>query len=149
MIFLGLLLVLLAGGAAILVATEDSARYVLFGYTFAPNHIEMFLAGAAASAALLLGIWMIMIGSRRSAQRRRRLRSARADASDRVAKLENEKRELEKKLDREHMTAESDHATAVHERPDHVTADHGRSTFDRDDSTDDRLVAGRTEETKR
>ncbi|WP_336212059.1 hypothetical protein [Nonomuraea sp. LPB2021202275-12-8] len=104
MIFLGLLLVLLAGAAVVLVATEESARYILFGYTFEPNHIEMFVAGAATAGVLLLGIWLMMLGSRRSAQRRRRLRSVRADASDRVAKLEDEKRELERKLEREHTT---------------------------------------------
>ncbi len=118
MVFLGLLLVLLAGAAAVLVATEESARYVLFGYAFEPNHVEMFLAGAVTAAALLAGLWLIALASRRSAERRRRLRSVRADASDRVAKLEDEKRELERKLEREH-------------------------------TTDDRLVAGRTEETTR
>ncbi|WP_327108234.1 hypothetical protein [Nonomuraea glycinis] len=121
MIFLGLLLVLLAGAAIVLIATEESARYVLFGTTFEPNHIEMFLAGAATAAVLLAGIWLITLASRRSAQRRRRLRTVRADASDRVAKLEEEKRELERKLEHERTT----------------------------DTTDDRLVAGSQEKTAR
>jgi ABC-type nickel/cobalt efflux system permease component RcnA len=104
MIFLGLLLVLLAGAAIVLIATEESARYVLFGVTFEPNHIEMFLAGAATAAVLLAGIWLITLASRRSALRRRQLRSVRADASDRVAKLEEEKQELERKLEHERTT---------------------------------------------
>jgi membrane protein DedA with SNARE-associated domain len=102
MIFLGLLLVLLAGGAVALVLTEDTARYILFGYTFELNHVEMFLAGAAAMAALLVGLWLMGSGSRRSARRRRRLRSAKAEASNRVARLEDEKRDLERKLENDH-----------------------------------------------
>ncbi|MGW0807280.1 hypothetical protein [Nonomuraea sp. NPDC002799] len=101
MILLGLVLVLLAGGAVALVATEESARYILFGYTFELNHVQMFLAGAAAAAVLLLGIWMIKAGSRRGALRRRKQRSARAEASSRVARLEDEKRDLQRKLERE------------------------------------------------
>ncbi|GAA2208676.1 hypothetical protein GCM10009850_041340 [Nonomuraea monospora] len=106
MIVLGVLLILLAGAAVALVLTEESARYILFGYTFEPNHVEMFLAGAAAAAVLLLGLWMLGSGSRRTAKQRRRLRSARAEASDRVARLEGEKRDLERKLEREHAQAE-------------------------------------------
>ncbi|NBE96782.1 hypothetical protein FE391_23865 [Nonomuraea sp. KC401] len=99
MIFLGVLLVLLAGAAVALVLTEESARYILFGYTFEPNHLEMFLAGAAVAAVLLVGFWLIGSGSRRTARQRRRLRSAKAEASSRVARLEDEKRDLERKLE--------------------------------------------------
>ncbi|MEV4017619.1 hypothetical protein AB0J35_44735 [Nonomuraea angiospora] len=100
MILLGVLLVLLAGSAVAIVLTEESARYILFGYTFEPNQVEMFLAGAATAAVLLLGLWLIGSGSRRSARRRRRLQGARAEVSDRVARLEDEKRELERRLQR-------------------------------------------------
>jgi ABC-type nickel/cobalt efflux system permease component RcnA len=99
MILLGLLLVLLAGGAVALVLTEETARYILFGYTFELNHVEMFFAGAAAAAVLLLGVWLLGSGSRRTARRRRRLRSARAETSNRVARLEDEKRDLERQLE--------------------------------------------------
>jgi hypothetical protein len=99
MILLGLILVLLAGGAIALVATEESSRYILFGNTYQLDHVQMFLAGAVTAAALLLGIWMIGRGSRRTARRHRRLRSARAEASDRVSQLEDEKRDLERKLE--------------------------------------------------
>ncbi|MBF8189532.1 hypothetical protein ITP53_28115 [Nonomuraea sp. K274] len=106
MILVGALLVLLAGGAAALVLTEESARYILFGYTFELNHVEMFLAGAVAAAVLLLGVWLIRTGSRRTARRHRRVRSARAETSNRVARLEDEKRDLERRLEREHTSGD-------------------------------------------
>ncbi|MGW4797204.1 hypothetical protein ACWEPC_32765, partial [Nonomuraea sp. NPDC004297] len=93
MIVLGLLLVLLAGGAFALVLTEESARYILFGYTFELGHVQMFLAGAAAAAVLLAGVWLLGSGSRRAARQRRRLRAARAETSNRMARLEGEKRD--------------------------------------------------------
>ncbi|MEU8250112.1 hypothetical protein [Nonomuraea sp. NPDC048916] len=102
MVLLGLILVLLAGGAIYVVATEESARYILFGYTFQPDQVEMFLVGAVTAAVLLAGLWMLGSGSRRSARRRRRIRSARAEESSRLARLEDEKRELERKLEHEH-----------------------------------------------
>src|SRR5262245_879528 len=98
MILLGLLLILLAGGAITLVATEKTSTYILFGYTVQLDWLGMFLVGAVTAAVLLLGIALINSGSHRSAQRRRKVRAARAETSDRVARLEEEKRELEKKL---------------------------------------------------
>ncbi|MGP3961378.1 hypothetical protein ACTWPT_35810 [Nonomuraea sp. 3N208] len=106
MILLGLLLVLLAGGAVALVLSEESSRYILFGYTFELNHLEMFLAGAVTMAVLALGLWMLGSGSRRTARQRRRLRSARAEASSEVARLEDEKRDLERRLERESTTGD-------------------------------------------
>lgn len=130
MILLGLLLVLLAGGAIALVASEETARYILFGYTFEFNSFGMFIAGAATAAVLLLGIAMISSGSRRSAVRRRQARVARTEASSRVARLEEEKRELQRKLkdEREH-------------EPQPVPSLEPEPT--------DRLVAGGAEDSKR
>ncbi|MCF6466888.1 hypothetical protein FAF44_00460 [Nonomuraea sp. MG754425] len=117
MIVLGLLLVLLAGGAFALVLTEESARYILFGYTFELGHVQMFLAGAAAAAVLLAGVWLLGSGSRRAARQRRRLRAARAETSNRMARLEGEKRDLERKLEREHTAVPGDRLVAGAEDP--------------------------------
>ncbi|HEX4815059.1 MAG TPA: hypothetical protein VFV66_20140 [Nonomuraea sp.] len=106
MIFLGLILVLLAVGAGVLVLTEESSRYILFGYTFELNQVEMFLAGAACGVVLLLGLWLLTTGSRRTARQRRRLRQARSEASSRVARLEDEKRELERRLEQENTSGD-------------------------------------------
>ncbi|WP_049571980.1 hypothetical protein [Nonomuraea sp. SBT364] len=146
MIFLGLLLVLLAGAAAVVAITEESARYILFGYTFTPDHVEMFLAGAVSAALLVLGFWLIAAGSRRSARRRRRLAHVRADASDKVARLEDEKRELERKLEREHAATSKPIAGRTGKHADGHTDGHADGHVD--GRTDDRLVAGR-EESKR
>jgi len=141
MIFLGLLLVILGAGAGILVLAEQGTTYDLFGYTFQPNHVEMFLAGAATAAALLIGISLIVAGSRRSAKRRRALRGARADASHRVAELEAEKRRLQEKLEKEHAAKQH---TAADERAARARTDKRAET-----TADDRLVAGSADDTRR
>ncbi|MEU1391387.1 MULTISPECIES: hypothetical protein [unclassified Nonomuraea] len=142
MVLLGLILVLLAGGAVALVATEESSRYILFGNTYQLDHVQMFLAGAVAAAALLAGIWLIGAGSRRTARNRRRLRAARAEASDRVSRLEGEKRDLERRLERDRNRAANDGVTdgvtdgrVAHERVASERAAHERADGDR-------LVAG-------
>ncbi|MEU1720087.1 hypothetical protein [Nonomuraea sp. NPDC005692] len=138
MVLLGLILVLLAGGAVALVATEESSRYILFGNTYQLDHVQMFLAGAVAAAALLAGIWLIGVGSRRTARKRRRLRAARAEASDRVSRLEGEKRDLERRLERDRNRAANDGVTdgrVAHERVASERAAHERADGDR-------LVAG-------
>ncbi|PZG22677.1 hypothetical protein [Nonomuraea aridisoli] len=130
MIVLGLILALLAGGALYLVLTEESTRYVLFGYTFELNHVEMFLAGAASAAVLALGLWLLGSGSRRTARKHRRLRSAKAEASSRVARLEDEKRELERKLQREHAERERAERTE-REQAERSEREHERVSGDR------------------
>ncbi|MEV3978475.1 hypothetical protein [Nonomuraea sp. NPDC049758] len=138
MVLLGLILVLLAGGAVALVVTEESSRYILFGNTYQLDHVQMFLAGAVVAAALLAGIWLIGAGSRRTARKRRRLRAVRAEASDRVSRLEDEKRDLERRLERDRNRAAHDGGTdgrVAHERVASERAAH-------EPVDGDRLVAG-------
>ncbi|GGS78555.1 hypothetical protein ACFFV7_13225 [Nonomuraea spiralis] len=132
MVLLGLILVLLAGGAVALVATEETSRYILFGNTYQLDHVQMFLAGAVTAAALLAGLWLIGSGSRRTARKRRRLRTARAEAAGRVSRLEDEKRNLERRLERDRVTGDR----AANDRAAGEPVD------------GDRLVAGRTDDTR-
>ncbi|MEU5859826.1 MULTISPECIES: hypothetical protein [unclassified Nonomuraea] len=143
MVLLGLILVLLAGGAVALVATEESSRYILFGNTYQLDHVQMFVAGAVTAAALLAGLWLIGSGSRRTARKRRRLRAARAEASDRVSRLEGEKRDLERRLERDRAAEAAEAAERATD--DGVTGRH----VAHEPAEGDRLVAGgRTDDTR-
>lgn len=134
MIVLGLILILLAAGAIVLISLEESttastASLTVFDYTFQPNHLEMYLAGAATAGVLLLGLAMIGSGYRRSSHRRRQMREARVEAHDRVARLEDEKRRLERKLTESETTPQ-------------VPRQHDGGTPPPPPPSDDRLVAG-------
>ncbi|MBA2891492.1 hypothetical protein [Nonomuraea soli] len=108
MVVLGVLLVLAAAGTIAFVAVNSSSMsevsYSAFGYSVSANHLEMFVAGAVVAAVLLLGIAMINSGWKRASVRRRRLREVRHEADDRVARLEEEKRDLQRKLEEEHTS---------------------------------------------
>ncbi|MFI6502429.1 hypothetical protein [Nonomuraea typhae] len=102
MIVLGLVLVLIATGAIVVAAMEPSATatdasFTILNYSFAPNHLEMFVAGAVVAAVLLIGIAMVNSGARRASVRRRESRHNRHEA----ARLEEEKRALERRLEHE------------------------------------------------
>ncbi|MFF0770142.1 hypothetical protein ACFYUK_14740 [Nonomuraea wenchangensis] len=148
MIFLGLILVLLAVGAGVLVFTEESSRYILFGYTFELNQVEMFLAGAVTAAVLLAGLWMLSSGARRTAKQRRSLRDQRAEASSRMARLEEEKRELERRLEREHAAKQAP-VKGVPAQREHTAQHTAQHTGRHSVPEDDRLVARGSEDSRR
>lgn len=109
MIVLGLVLVLVAAAAGIAVTVGEPAASMtvtVFNRTYELTSTEMFFIGAAAAALFLLGFALIVRGGRRGAVRRQRLRDARLEARDRVVQLEDEKRELERRL--ENAPASSD-----------------------------------------
>jgi membrane protein implicated in regulation of membrane protease activity len=97
MTVLGLILVLLAGSAVAMAVMEPDGTFLLFGTAFAVGHLEMFAAGAAACAVLVLGLLLMGAGSRRSARHRRQVRESRVEA----ARLKGEKRDLQRRLERE------------------------------------------------
>ena len=102
MILLGLFLVLLAGAAIALIATEESPRYILFGRPSSRTTRDVPRGrrhGGRPAGGDRLITWFAQVGAAP-----RRQRTVRADASDRVAKLEEEKRELERKLEHERAT---------------------------------------------
>ncbi|GAA2851161.1 hypothetical protein GCM10010517_08740 [Streptosporangium fragile] len=156
MIVLGLLLIVLAGATVIAVSWDETAAstatasFTVFDRTFQLTQLEMFFAGVATGAVFLLGLAIVLAGMRRSAVRRRRLRASRAEARDRVARLEEEKRELERKLEEAPTPAPTPSAAApavdrdrdgVDDRLEN-TAPHPRVEVPRQHSGD-QLVAGR------
>lgn len=133
MIILGLLLIVLAGATVIAVSWDETAAstatasFTIFDRTVQLSQLELFFAGVAVGAVFLLGLMIMFVGMRRSSAQRRKLRSSRSEARDRVARLEEEKRELERKLD---------------ETPEVVPATAAAPVVDRDhDGVDDRVEA--------
>ncbi|MFJ2028292.1 hypothetical protein [Streptosporangium sp. NPDC087985] len=154
MIVLGLLLIVLAGAAVVAVSWDEAATvatpasFTVFDQTIHLSQLEFFFAGAATGALFLLGLTVMFSGMRRSATQRRRLRSSRMEARDRVTRLEEEKRELERKL-METPVAPAAAAVPVVDRDrdvvddrDETTAPDPRVEVPRQHSTD-QLVAGR------
>jgi hypothetical protein len=131
MIVLGLVLVLVAVAAGVAVTVDEpsvTTTVTVFNRTYELTSTEMFAAGVVAAALFLLGFALILSGGRRSAGRRQRLRASRLEARDRVARLEDEKRELERQLEN------TPDAPAPPPAP--------VATTDTTDTADDRLVAG-------
>ncbi|MFB9895713.1 hypothetical protein [Planobispora takensis] len=156
---LGLLLIVLAGAAAIAVSWDETAAstatasFTVFDRTVQFTQLEFFFAGVATGAVLLLGIALLFAGMRRSAAHRRQLRATRTEARDRVAQLEEEKRELERKLESAPATPAPAPAPApavdrnrngVDDR-DEPTGPHPRVDVPR--QSNDQLVAGRHQRT--
>ncbi|MER5425390.1 hypothetical protein [Streptosporangium roseum] len=167
MIVLGLLLIILAGAAVVAVSWDEAATattpasFTVFDQTIQLSQLEFFFAGAVTGALFLLGLAVMFSGMRRSATHRRKLRSSRMEARDRVARLEEEKRALERELeknpaapvvDRDHDGVDDRVQTAARPQVDRdrdgvddrgeTTAPHPRVEVPRQHSTD-QLVAGR------
>ncbi|SFK04395.1 hypothetical protein SAMN05216275_11625 [Streptosporangium canum] len=167
MIVLGLLLIILAGAAVVAVSWDEAATattpasFTVFDQTIQLSQLEFFFAGAVTGALFLLGLAVMFSGMRRSATHRRKLRSSRMEARDRVARLEEEKRELERKLettpaapvvDRDRDGVDDRSETTARPQVDRdrdgvddrgeTTAPHSRVEVPRQHSTD-QLVAGR------
>ncbi|WP_405150813.1 hypothetical protein OG589_18860 [Sphaerisporangium sp. NBC_01403] len=157
MIVLGLLFILLAGAALVAVANDATggvtASITVLDRTLQLSKLELFLAGAATAAVFLIGLMMLTGGMRRTGAKRRKLREARVETRDRVARLEEEKRRLERKLESE---ASATPATATPAavpvavpvettpagRHAHVSDRDGDGVDDRAESTDERVGAG-------
>ncbi|MEV7008698.1 hypothetical protein [Streptosporangium sp. NPDC051022] len=168
MIVLGLLLIVLAGATVIAVSWDETAAatttasFTVFDRTIQLSQLEFFFAGAVTGAVFLLGLAILFAGMRRSAVQRRRMRDSRLEARDRVARLEKEKRELERKLEETPAAPATTPAPAAAQAPartartapvvdrdrdgvddrDEATAPHPRVEVPRQHSAD-QLVAGR------
>ncbi|GII58642.1 hypothetical protein Pth03_70310 [Planotetraspora thailandica] len=147
MVLLGLLLIVVAAAAMIEVSVADTTTTVpidVWDRTFSLSGLELFLAGAVTAVVFLVGLLMVSGGMRRSAVKRRRLREGRLAERERVAKLEAEKRDLERRLADEPTAAPT---TAPTSAPVPRAREHEKTTGKTTDSDTtrptDQLVAGR------
>ena len=135
MIVLGLLLIVLAGAALVVVANDESggiaASITALGRTVNLSKLELFLAGAATAAIFLIGLVLLSGGMRRSGVKRKKARAAKAETRDRVARLEEEKRQLERKLEAE--SAATPVATAEEPVGRHANVDDREEALRRDE----------------
>jgi len=101
MVALGILLILLAIAAAIAVTINEpaaSTTVTVFGRTFEVSATQMFILGLITAALFLLGLWLLLKGTRRGRAKRKELRYARLEGRERVARLEEENRDLQRRL---------------------------------------------------
>lgn len=90
MIILGLLLILLAVGAAAIAMTAPAAtarviELTAVGVTLRATPLAMFLAGAVSVVLVVLGIALMSQGTRRKARTRKELRGLRKDQATATA----------------------------------------------------------------
>ncbi|WP_326646516.1 hypothetical protein OG884_17990 [Streptosporangium sp. NBC_01755] len=148
MIVLGLLLVVLASATVIAVSWDETAAstttatFTVFDRVIQLTQLELFFAGVATGAVLLLGLGIMFAGMRRSSSHRRRLRASRAEARDRVTRLEEEKRELERKLE---ATPAASRTLAAATAPAAPAADRDRDRDGVDDRAEDTAPHPRVE----
>ncbi|GAA5058378.1 ABC-type nickel/cobalt efflux system permease component RcnA [Thermocatellispora tengchongensis] len=116
MVLLGLLLMAAAVAAVVLISADDSpatmTTVTVLDRVFELDRLEVFLAGAGAALVFVIGLAMVSRGARRMLLRRREESRYRAAARERLSRLENEKRELERKLDAEHAASTAPTAPA-------------------------------------
>ncbi|MEV4094480.1 hypothetical protein [Streptosporangium saharense] len=144
-------MIVLAGATVVAVSWDEAATaastatFTVFDRTIQLSQLEFFFAGAVTGMVFLLGLALLFAGMRHSAVRRRKVRASRLEARDRVARLEQEKRELERKLEE---TPDTTPAPVVDRDRDGVddraetTAPHPRVEVPHQHSSD-QLVAGR------
>lgn len=110
MVVLGVVLILLAIAAAIAATVNEptaSTTITVFDRAFEVTATQMFVLGIITAALFLLGLALLLKGMQRARARRRELRHARSDVRDRVARLEEEKRELQRRLENARPTGDT------------------------------------------
>lgn len=106
MVFLGLLLMLVAGGLTAGVLTSNSRRISptpeIFGISLGDvSTTGLFLAGLATALAFALGLWMLLRGLARSRRRSVERRQIVRETREQQASLSAEKTRLERELEQE------------------------------------------------
>ncbi|RBQ21456.1 hypothetical protein DP939_01715 [Spongiactinospora rosea] len=157
MALLGLLFMVVAVAAGVVVITTDTTAtttsITVMDTTVQLSATEVFLTGVAAAVVFVIGLAMMSGGLRRSLTLRRDLRHSRGEAR-RARRLEQEKRELERRLDDSkapdtagrHAAPDGSSAPAVpSQRPADPAPSQRPATSAAEES--DRLVAGRRNRT--
>ncbi|MER7132814.1 hypothetical protein [Streptosporangium saharense] len=140
-------MIVLAGATVVAVSWDEAATaastatFTVFDRTIQLSQLEFFFAGAVTGMVFLLGLALLFAGMRHSAVRRRKMHASRLEARDRVARLEQEKRELERKLEETPAPVVDRDRDGVDDRAE-TTAPHPRVEVPRQHSSD-QLVAGR------
>lgn len=127
MVVLGLLLVLAALVAGVLAiyglpTSGATISWDLLGNSVSLSPTLIFFIGVLSAIALALGLWLMSLGARRSARKRRELKD-----------LRREQRENERIGQAERGRRDEPRRTGVDPRTDSVRQDHVRDT--RDDGT--------------
>ena len=122
MLILGVLLLLavVALGVAAIGGGSGTINFDVFNNTIESTGAQVFLVGAAAGVAAVVGLWLIRGGSRGAYSRRRELRQLRRSQRDQRAAEERAEREREQtdreQTDREQTDREqTDREKAAHE----------------------------------
>lgn len=101
MLVLGIVLILLAIATAIAVTVNEPATattITVLGRDFQVSTTQMFVLGLITAAVFLIGLALLLKGLRRGRSRRKELRYARLEGRERVARLEEENRDLQRRL---------------------------------------------------
>ncbi|MCG5217646.1 hypothetical protein [Streptosporangium sp. KLBMP 9127] len=146
MVVLGLLLMVASAAALVVIFADEPATATtsvsIMDRTYELTQLEVFLAGVATAVIFMLGLMLTMRGMRRTLIHRRDRRRSRAETHNRTARLEAEKRELERKLDETPSTVSGKHAGPV---PPPRTSP-ASPTDPAEPTADDQLVAGRRQD---
>lgn len=120
MVVLGLLLVLLAGGAttAALVENTKPTSMDILGVTISNLSIGgIFLAGVVTALIFALGLFLMLGGAARARRRRQKNKSVVKDSRREAASLAAEKERLERELEQERTQRAETQTTVVERGP--------------------------------
>lgn len=102
MVILGLLLVLAALVVGVLAfyalpTASSTVSYDIFGNQLSINPLTIFFSGVVAALLLLLGLWLLSVGAKKSARRSKELRDLRRDQKEQ-AKLDEQRAKEQARL---------------------------------------------------
>jgi len=112
MLILGLLLLVVSGAAGVLLIAYNQGgaeqTVTMFGRDWtSATMMEAFVAGLVVAAVFLLGLWMIMAGSRRARANRARYREVRNEAKQAARERDRLAKQLRTEEDRRESATET------------------------------------------